>query len=47
MGLIQEFKEFAIKGNAVDMAVGLIIGAAFGKVVGSLVSPFRHSPCLW
>lgn len=37
MGLMQEFKEFAIKGNAVDMAVGLVIGGAFGKIVSSLV----------
>ena len=34
---IQEFKEFAVKGNAVDMAVGVIIGGAFGKIVSSLV----------
>jgi large conductance mechanosensitive channel len=38
MGLIQEFKAFAMRGNVVDMAVGVIIGAAFGKVVSSLVS---------
>ena len=37
MGLIKEFKEFAIKGNMLDMAVGIIIGAAFGTVVTSLV----------
>ena len=37
MGLIKEFKEFAIKGNAIDLAIGVIIGAAFGKVVSSLV----------
>ncbi len=37
MGLIKEFREFAIKGNMVDMAVGIIIGAAFGGVVNSLV----------
>lgn len=37
MGLIKEFKEFAVKGNAMDLAVGVIIGAAFGKIVGSLV----------
>lgn len=35
---IQEFKEFAVKGNAVDMAVGVIIGGAFGKIVSSLVN---------
>ena len=33
MKIIQEFKEFAIKGNVVDMAVGIIIGGAFGKIV--------------
>ena len=37
MGLIKEFKEFAMRGNVMDMAVGVIIGAAFGKIVSSLV----------
>jgi large conductance mechanosensitive channel len=37
MGLLQEFKEFAVKGNMIDMAVGIIIGAAFGKIVSTLV----------
>jgi len=37
MSIVNEFKEFAIKGNAVDMAVGIIIGAAFGKIVSSIV----------
>ena len=37
MGMISEFKEFAVKGNVVDMAVGIIIGAAFGKIVTALV----------
>ena len=37
MGLISEFKEFAMKGNVMDMAVGVIIGGAFGKIVSSLV----------
>ncbi|GAA6143395.1 large conductance mechanosensitive channel protein MscL [Hydrogenophaga sp. 5NK40-0174] len=37
MGMMQEFKEFAAKGNVMDMAVGVIIGAAFGKIVSSLV----------
>ena len=37
MGLIKEFKEFIAKGNAMDLAVGVIIGAAFGKIVSSLV----------
>lgn len=38
MGMLQEFKEFAVKGNAVDLAVGVIIGAAFGKIVDSIVA---------
>ena len=38
MGLASEFKEFAMKGNVVDLAVGVIIGAAFGKIVSSLVA---------
>ena len=38
MGFIKEFKEFAIKGNVMDMAVGVIIGGAFGKIVTSLVN---------
>jgi large conductance mechanosensitive channel len=38
MGMIQEFKEFAIKGNVIDLAVGVIIGAAFGKIVDSIVT---------
>ena len=37
MGLIKEFKEFAMRGNVMDMAVGVIIGAAFGKIISSLV----------
>ena len=37
MGMIQEFKEFAIKGNAMDLAVGVIVGGAFGKIVDSVV----------
>ncbi len=37
MGFVKEFKEFAIKGNVMDLAVGVIIGAAFGKIVSSLV----------
>ena len=37
MSMMQEFKEFAMKGNVMDMAVGIIIGAAFGKIVSSLV----------
>ncbi|QOJ01551.1 MAG: large-conductance mechanosensitive channel protein MscL [Phycisphaeraceae bacterium] len=38
MGIIKEFREFAMKGNVVDLAVGVIIGAAFGSVVGSMVN---------
>jgi large conductance mechanosensitive channel len=38
MGMMSEFREFAVKGNVVDLAVGVIIGAAFGKIVDSLVS---------
>ena len=38
MSFIQEFKEFAMKGNVIDMAVGVVIGGAFGKIVTSLVS---------
>jgi len=37
MGMIQEFKEFAVKGNVVDLAVGVIVGGAFGKIVDSVV----------
>jgi len=37
MGMLQEFKEFALKGNVVDMAVGVVIGGAFGKIISSLV----------
>jgi len=38
MGMISEFKEFAMRGNVVDLAVGVIIGGAFGKIIGSLVN---------
>ncbi len=38
MGMVQEFREFAIKGNVIDLAVGVIIGGAFGKIVDSIVS---------
>jgi large conductance mechanosensitive channel len=44
MSVIQEFKQFAIKGNVVDMAVGVIIGAAFGKIVTSLVTDVVMPP---
>jgi large conductance mechanosensitive channel len=44
MGLAKEFKEFAMKGNVIDMAVGVIIGAAFGKIVTSLVEDMIMPP---
>jgi large conductance mechanosensitive channel len=44
---INEFKEFAVKGNAVDMAVGVIIGGAFGKIVSSIVSDIIMPPIGW
>jgi large conductance mechanosensitive channel len=44
MGLLSEFKEFALKGNVVDLAVGVIIGAAFGKIVNSLVGDVLMPP---
>lgn len=44
MGMLQEFKDFAVKGNAVDMAVGVVIGAAFGKIVTSVVEDLIMPP---
>jgi large conductance mechanosensitive channel len=44
MSFVKEFREFAVKGNVVDMAVGIIIGAAFGKIVSSLVSDIVTPP---
>jgi len=44
MGIVQEFKDFAIKGNMIDMAVGIIIGGAFGKIVSSLVKDVIMPP---
>ena len=44
MSVIQEFKAFAVRGNVVDMAVGIIIGAAFGKIVSSLVADVVTPP---
>ncbi len=44
MGMIKEFKEFAVKGNVVDLAVGLIIGSEFGKIVTSLVTDVIMPP---
>lgn len=44
MSIVKEFKEFAVKGNVVDMAVGVIIGAAFGKIVSSFVGDVIMPP---
>lgn len=44
MSFIKDFKEFAIKGNAIDMAVGVIIGGAFGKIVTSIVNNILMPP---
>lgn len=44
MKILKEFKDFAIKGNVVDMAVGIIIGAAFGKIITSVVSDIIMPP---
>ena len=44
---VKEFKDFAVKGNAVDMAVGVIIGGAFGKIVSSIVNDLIMPPIGW
>src|SRR5690606_553356 len=44
MGMLKEFKEFAMRGNVVDMAVGIIIGGAFGKIVTSFVNDVIMPP---
>lgn len=44
MGLLQDFKAFALRGNAVDLAIGVVIGAAFGKIVSSLVADVIMPP---
>lgn len=44
MGMMKEFKEFAMRGNVVDMAVGIVIGGAFGKIVSSLVKDVIMPP---
>ena len=44
MGLIKEFRDFAMKGNVIDLAVGVVIGAAFGKIVSSLVANIIMPP---
>ena len=44
MGLVKEFKEFAVKGNVLDLAIGVIIGGAFGKIVASVVDDILMPP---
>lgn len=44
MGMLKEFKDFAVRGNVIDMAVGIIIGAAFGKIVSSFVADVIMPP---
>jgi large conductance mechanosensitive channel len=44
MSMVKEFKEFAMKGNVVDMAIGIVIGAAFGKIVSSFVADVLMPP---
>lgn len=50
MGMLKEFKDFAMKGNVIDLAIGVVIGAAFGKIVSSLVddviTPLILNPAL-
>ncbi len=47
MSMMQEFKAFAMRGNVMDMAVGIVIGGAFGKIVSSLVSDVIMPPIGW
>ena len=44
MGMLKEFRDFAVKGNALDMAIGIVIGTAFGKIITSLVSDILMPP---
>ena len=44
MSIVKEFKDFAVKGDAVDMAVGIVIGASFGKIISSLVNDIIMPP---
>jgi large conductance mechanosensitive channel len=44
MGMLKEFRDFAVKGNVIDMAVGIVIGAAFGKIVTALVEKIVMPP---
>jgi large conductance mechanosensitive channel len=47
MGMLKEFRDFAVKGNAIDMAVGIVIGAAFTGIVSSLVKDIIMPPLGW
>ncbi len=47
MSMLQEFKAFAMRGNVMDMAIGIVIGAAFGKIVTSLVNDIIMPPIGW
>lgn len=47
MGVLAEFKEFAVRGNVIDLAVGVVIGAAFGKIVTALVDNIIMPPIGW
>lgn len=47
MGMLTEFKEFAMRGNVIDLAVGVVIGAAFGKIVSALVEKIIMPPLGW
>jgi large conductance mechanosensitive channel len=47
MSVLKEFREFAVRGNVVDMAVGIIIGAAYGKIVSALVDDVIMPPIGW
>ncbi|MCD9028871.1 large-conductance mechanosensitive channel protein MscL [Luteimonas sp. BDR2-5] len=47
MGMLSEFKEFAMRGNVIDLAVGVVIGGAFGKIVSSLVDNVIMPPIGW
>ena len=46
MGIIKEFREFAVRGNVIDLAIGVVIGTAFGRIVSSLVGAVL-SPVIW
>lgn len=47
MGMVSEFKQFAMRGNVIDLAVGVVIGAAFGKIVTALVEKIIMPPIGW